>query len=1646
MMSLNKKILLSLIFLALLGQGFSAEVSVCYYFNNMNGYVRTLDPAGVADLNVYMKCNVGSDPSYVYLNTITNASGYYTFYGKSAQLTQDDNGNLTAKCSLYSNDAKFVNPPIYSFILVSAYGCRTAGITQDIVYDYYNEVQSPTLVSPNSAITMNASKANVIVSMPRGKSCKVNDFAMTKSSSTTYEKTLDFVHGSNTLKIVCVDEWGRSLLDGISETINNDIQGPSINILKPVSDIGTTTELLVSTSDAISCSWNTTHQLTALDNYEFNTSISGITGTNFYFSVTCNDSFYNPTTIWHEVEVDQVPKIFLESPLGLVSSSAILNISSQNAVQCYSNYSANNMAQDGIYFTQTINNLNHGINIFNVSCLSALSFNSTLITINADVNSPVIQILSPKNMSYNSNIIWFNATANENVNSWIVNYNGTNSSLNINSSLVVEDGDYNLLLYAVDNFGNLGLNNSINFIVDTIAPSLEIISPNNFAKNNITQLINISVFDFHKDSVWFVNGSENISYSSPVLFNFSEGNNTLTVWANDSLGNMNNSSVIFEIDSVAPSLEIVSPNSFAKNNITQLLNISMFDLHEDSVWFVNGSKNITYIDSMLFNFSEGNNTLTVWANDSLGNLNTSSVSFEIDSVAPLIEILSPKNMSYNSNIVWFNATANENVNSWIVNYNSTNVSLNINSSLVVEDGDYNLLLYAVDNLGNVGLNNSINFIVDTIAPTLEIVSPDNFAKNNITQWLNISVTDFHKDSVWFFNGSENVTYIDSMLFNFSEGNNTLTVWANDSLGNLNTSSVSFEIDSVAPLIEILLPKNMSYNSNIVWFNATANENVNSWIVNYNGTNSSMNINSSLIVEDGDYNLLLYAVDNFGNVGLNNSINFIVDTIAPSLEIISPTNFAKNNITQLLNISVFDSHKDSIWFVNGSENISYSSPMLVNFLEGNNVLTVWANDSANNINSATVTFTIDSVLPKIILKSPLIPINTSSIFINITADELVTNCYLNGSEMGYDSENNYYWSSIDELNPGINSFNISCTDLIGNYNETLIEVFYDNMPPELIINSPINDSTILNSSVYFEVSSIDAESCSLILNDTHHYNLFKFGEIFNIIDSIVNGDYKAEFSCKDLAGNYDSSIIYFSVDGNYTPLEITINSPIDSNKYNYNPKLNISASNNPSSCNYSLNNSLNLSIDFADSYFIANPDYSQGLNLLDIYCYDGITRTHNQLGVNVDTINPQSEINFIEKINSANFILSGIFTDNLAIANVTYYYNNANLINSSFIAPYNYLWNVSSILDNSFINISAVAYDNYGNYNKSELIDVPVNFINNEPVAVLAISESEFDDVKILNASESYDSDSIVETVELNYSYYLSNSSGIYNKINLCNSSSNTCMWNTTETENVCYVGTCYLKTIVSDGVNNIDSNIIEYTFEGNDLVVQSLVLPQEVIANINYNLSSKIKNNGNNSAYVQVIYLDYNDVIFNDSFEISAGQIIQSNATNLNFSKGTHNITVAAIVKKEINNFDNSLTSFLQSYYAIEKLIIDSWAPDRAMPGSLITASVFIDNPLNLNYSLNNYPHSDFSAIFNPQNYTNFDLYNNLYNEFYYDFTIPVNQQNYSFWANSLLQGENIEISSNNESINLILPKSPILSTELRVSPKINNIQNSTVT
>jgi len=176
---------------------------------------------------------------------------------------------------------------------------------------------------------------------------------------------------------------------------------------------------------------------------------------------------------------------------------------------------------------------------------------------------------------------------------------------------------------------------------------------------------------------------------------------------------------------VPPVLYVLFPENetYTSNDIPLVLSVN-----RPTTWMgysLDGVANVTVAgDVELSDLSEGEHHLTVYANDTFGNMvSSSNVTFFVDTFAPLILVFSPENRTYSESDIHSAFTVDEPV-TWM-GYSldgQDNVTVTANVTLaVLPDGSHNITFYAIDLVGNTGASNTVYFEI-TPFPTVLVVA------------------------------------------------------------------------------------------------------------------------------------------------------------------------------------------------------------------------------------------------------------------------------------------------------------------------------------------------------------------------------------------------------------------------------------------------------------------------------------------------------------------------------------------------------------------------------------------------------------------------------------------------------------------------------------------------------------------------------------------------------------------------------------------------------------------------------------------------------------------------------------------------------------------------------------------------------------
>ncbi|MDP2672828.1 MAG: hypothetical protein Q8O84_03385 [Nanoarchaeota archaeon] len=247
------------------------------------------------------------------------------------------------------------------------------------------------------------------------------------------------------------------------------------------------------------------------------------------------------------------------------------------------------------------------------------------------------------------------------------------------------------------------------------------------------------------------------------------------------------------------------------------------------------------------------------------------------------------------------------------------------------------------------------------------------------------------------------------------------------------------------------PSDADFNQAIVYLDGV-------WKINT--SNNFYNVTG--LTAGTSYTIKVHTKDTSGNVN-NTDVNSIasastLDTTPPTITINSPTN--KTYATTSINLSVSANEVINTWkytLNSGATNTTFTPNTTITVSEGSNSLTVYANDSSNNVGSSNVNFSIDITSLGVTINSPTATIYTTSIIeFNITANEDADRAWftIDGGTTNYTMTNNANGNFNYTLANFANGDYISkfyANDSLGNLNNTesvnftisIPEIFSDN---------------------------------------------------------------------------------------------------------------------------------------------------------------------------------------------------------------------------------------------------------------------------------------------------------------------------------------------------------------------------------------------------------------------------------------------------------------------------------------------------------------------------------------------------------------------------------------------------------------------------
>ena len=650
------------------------------------------------------------------------------------------------------------------------------------------------------------------------------------------------------------------------------------------------------------------------------------------------------------------------------------------------------------------------------------SSNSTIRQFTINSLPPTPLIITPNltgiqlRGSQTYNVSWVNSTSDaegDQVN--ISLYYSTDSGLtypNFITSNLTNNGTYGWLVpsidsnkarikaIATDSYETSEDTSDNDFTIDSTAPTITLDNPPNGSSFNNGTFINLTITDNLVGGInvsWnnnsYVGAPNRTDFNGTYDINTTDwqvGEVNISVYANDSVGNLATAYFRFSITDVQPVVTFNAPSPNQVIRATFRVNVSSTSQLDDAA-FVNftyegATQNFTmtqagndyFYDFDTTTVADRQRRLSVYGNNSAGTVVRADIFATIDNTAPAIRLDSPANDTWKNSSVTFVYVPND-VTTSIVNcsliingtINRTNSSIsegieNLFSNVVFGDGIYRWDVNCTDTIGNNGSNGTARLLkIDTIIPTITLLDPPNDTSIRGNKTINFSVTDSGGAGIANLTWSSNylldqTSFIGTYGINtseFPEGKTNITIVANDSAGNKVTLVLTYIIDITPPLVTFNKPSPRQVVRGIFRVNITATDalsNVSSLLFAFNGSsNFTMNRTSPEVTSDyffdwnttnasdKEYVLKIFGNDTAGNIKFEPRLA-IVDNTAPAIRLDSPSNntFSKTRLnTFTFTVSELNNLNNCTLLINGSINSTITSP-----IKGENSFSVNLNDA------------------------------------------------------------------------------------------------------------------------------------------------------------------------------------------------------------------------------------------------------------------------------------------------------------------------------------------------------------------------------------------------------------------------------------------------------------------------------------------------------------------------------------------------------------------------------------------------------------------------------------------------------------------------------------------------------------------------------
>ncbi|MDO9098190.1 MAG: PGF-pre-PGF domain-containing protein [Candidatus Methanoperedens sp.] len=635
---------------------------------------------------------------------------------------------------------------------------------------------------------------------------------------------------------------------------------------------------------------------------------------------------------------------------------------------------------------------------------SRFAYVNTTTTVTGETYMPP----TPAILTNTTGNFWVNTTwqagAGNVTNSYNVSINGawTNGSANtyVNSTLSPHAWQ-NVSVYAFNNSGTGTLN-------ATPASSNTRVANNPVTIGNVSGSYTLTVWntlsiyptssDLDGDTPAFARNFTNGTFytnNGTLLWTTTSGDVGIHYWqinVTDGFGSVSSANFTVTVNAATPNITSWGNNKTNNQSLSFTINTSevvRFNATANQTittwnWFKGDVNQSNNNDSFNTSFTTaGEHTIKVNATNANGTSNTINWTVSVQALAAAPNITSWGNNKTNnqslsftintSEIVRFNATANQTITTWSWFRNGDNQSNNNDSfnTSFTTTGEHTIKVNATNANGT---SNTITWTVSVqaLAAAPNITSWGNNKTNNATLSLTVNISEFVRFNAtanltidtwnWFKDDVNQNNNFDNINTSFTAGTHTVKVSAtNNTNGTSDTITWSVTVPAIGAAPNITSWRNNKTNnvslnltintSEAIRFNATANQTIDTWNWYKNDVNQNNNYDNltTNFTSAGSHTIKVSATNNTNGTSTNITWAVTVPATTIVINITSPGNNSVNttgyvNVTVTLDVAGtallnWDGTNESM---SGSGTDFYKNK--TGLLSGNFTFKVYANDS------------------------------------------------------------------------------------------------------------------------------------------------------------------------------------------------------------------------------------------------------------------------------------------------------------------------------------------------------------------------------------------------------------------------------------------------------------------------------------------------------------------------------------------------------------------------------------------------------------------------------------------------------------------------------------------------------------------------------